>query len=97
MEATKESTHVGVYGRVVSSGTFTLTPEKFIIEGAINADDILLEISLHSFASIPFKPGCRIEVQHNNTTYRCVLEDGLLPAKFVNMVENFMKQYIQED
>ena len=46
-----------------------------------------LELPLSSFASIPFKPGLQIEVQHNHTTYRCVLEDGRLGAKFVNMVE----------
>lgn len=76
----------------VGCGTVTLTPEKFIIEGTVSGEEIRREIPLSSFASIPFKPGCRIEVQDGNTTYRCVLTDGRLAAKFVNMVELFYEK-----
>lgn len=67
----------------------TLTPEKFIIDGPINCKRQHLEIPISQFASLPFKPGCRIEIQHNKTTYRCVLDDGKLAMKFVNMVKVF--------
>ncbi len=67
----------------------TLTPQKFIIDGPINCKRQKLEIPISQFASLPFKPGCRIEVQHNKTTYRCVLDDGKLAMKFVNMVKVF--------
>ncbi len=66
-----------------------LTPEKFIIDGPINCKFQHLEVPITQFASLPFKPGCRIEIQHNKTTYRCVLDDGKLAMKFVNMVKVF--------
>ncbi|MBO5714777.1 MAG: 1-acyl-sn-glycerol-3-phosphate acyltransferase [Clostridia bacterium] len=64
----------------------TLTPEKFIISGPINCKYQHLEIPISHFASLPFKPGCRIEVQHGKTTYRCLLDDCKLATKFVDMV-----------
>ena len=67
----------------------TLTPEKFIISGAINCKYQKIEVPLTHFASLPFKPGCRIEIQQNKTTYRCVLDDGKLATKFVHAVEIF--------
>ena len=73
----------------VGYGTVTLTREHFVVEGTINGEDTKIEVPLCNFASIPYKPGCRIEVQHNHITYRCVLEDGKLASKFVYMVENF--------
>lgn len=75
----------------VGRAKITLTPEKFIIDGVINGEKSLIEVPITFFASIPFKPGCRIEIQHNKCTYRCVLDDGKLAIKFVNMVEKFYK------
>lgn len=73
----------------VGYAKITLTSEKFIIEGAINCEKTRLEVPISCFASLPFKPGCRFEIQHNKTTYRCVLDDGKLAMKFVNMVKVF--------
>lgn len=70
----------------VGCATVTLTPEKFIIDGPINCKHQHLEIPISHFASLPFKPGCRIEVQHGKTTYRCLLDDSRLATKFVDMV-----------
>ena len=67
----------------------TLTPEKFIISGPINCKFEHIEIPLTHFASLPYKPGCRIEVQHGKTTYRCLLDDSKLATKFVDMVRIF--------
>lgn len=64
----------------------TLTPEKFIISGPINCKFEHIEIPISHFCSLPFKPGCRIEVQHGKTTFRCLLDDGKLAMKFVDMV-----------
>ena len=64
----------------------TLTHDKFIIEGPINCKYQHIEIPISHFCSLPFKPGSRIEVQHGKTTYRCVLDDGKLATKFVDMV-----------
>ncbi len=79
----------------VGYGTITVTPEKFILEGEINGKETKIEVPLNSFASIPFKPGCRIEIQHNKTSYRCVLDDGKLATKIVNVVETYYER-IQE-
>ena len=81
----------------VGSGTITLTPEKFILEGTIKGEETTVEVSLNTFASIPFKPGSRIEIQCGKLSYRCVLEDGRLAAKFVNMVENYHERIIEDE
>ncbi len=71
----------------VGCANVTLTPEKFIIAGPINCKWQKIEIPISQFASLPFKPGCRIEIQHNKTTYRCILDDCKLAMKFVDMVK----------
>ena len=76
----------------VGYATITLTPEKFIIDGPINCKRQHLEIPITHFASLPFKPGCRIEIQHNKTTYRCLLDKSELSMKFVDMVEVYYKR-----
>ena len=73
----------------VGTANVTLTPEKFIITGNINSTWQKIEIPIAQFASLPFKPGCRIEIQHNKTSYRCVLDDGKLAMKFIDMVKIF--------
>ena len=75
----------------VGYATITLTPEKFIIDGPINCKRQHLEIPILQFASLPFKPGSRIEIQYNKTTYRCILDDGKLAMKYVDMVEVYYK------
>jgi ribosomal protein L37AE/L43A len=71
----------------VGCANVTLTPEKFIIAGPINCKWQKIEIPISQFASLPFKPGCRIEIQYNKTTYRCILDDCKLAMKFVDMVK----------
>ncbi len=73
----------------VGYAKITLTPEKFIIEGPINCKRQRIEAPISSFVSLPFKPGCRIEIQHGKTTYRCILDEPELAMKFVNMVKIF--------
>ena len=71
----------------VGRAKITLLHDTFIIDGKINGEEQKLEIPTKTFASLPFKPGCRIEIQHGKTTYRCVLDDGRLAQKFVDMVK----------
>ena len=71
----------------VGRANVTLTPEKFIITGIINSTWQKIEIPITQFASLPFKPGCRIEIQHNKTSYRCIFDDGKLAMKFIDMVK----------
>ena len=39
--------------------------------------------------TLPFKPGKYLEVQHGSDIYRCVLSDGRLVMKFINMLKIF--------
>ncbi len=71
----------------VGEGMVSLSNGKFNLSGIINGENIDLNIPTVSFASLPFKPGKHIEIQHGNDIYRCVLKDGHLAMKFINMVK----------
>jgi len=70
-------------------GTITLTYEHFTLEGTIGGEEISLNVPIASFASLPFVPGKYIEIQHHEDIYRCMLEDGRLAMKFINMIKHF--------
>lgn len=70
-------------------GSVTLSPERFLIEGILNGEAISLSVPTASFPTLPFSPGKYIEIQDGPTIYRCVLEDGRLAMKFINMVKIF--------
>ncbi|MBQ1955702.1 MAG: 1-acyl-sn-glycerol-3-phosphate acyltransferase [Clostridia bacterium] len=76
----------------VGHAEITLTPEIFIIDGVINGTAQRLEVPINNFASLPFKPGKRIEIQNGKTSYRCVLENGKLATKFVDMVKTYYEK-----
>lgn len=78
-------------------GTVTLSPEKFLLEGCLNGEDISLSIPINSFPTLPFSPGKYIEIQDGKTIYRCVLEDGKLAMKFINMVKIFYQLKSQKN
>ena len=73
----------------VGRAKITLNNQKFIIDGIINQEQTHIEVPTAPFSSIPFKPGCRFEIQHNKCSYRCVLDDGKLAQKFVNIVKKY--------
>ena len=70
-------------------GSVALSPERFLIEGILNGEAISLSVPTASFPTLPFSPGKYIEIQDGPTIYRCVLEDGRLAMKFINMVKIF--------
>lgn len=73
----------------VGQGTVTLEEKQFRISGQINGETVDLEISSEGFPTLPFSPGKHLEVQDGKTIYRCVLEDGSLVMKFINLVKIF--------
>ena len=81
----------------VGSGTITLSDKGFVLEGTIHGEPVQLQISMGSFASLPFSPGKYIEVQHGMDIYRCVLEDGRLAMKFINLVKIFYELALQKE
>ena len=80
----------------VGEGTVTLTRDKFLIEGTIHGERVCLNVPSSGFPSLPFAPGKHIEIQDGQTIYRCVLEDGRLAMKFINMIKIFYQSKTQE-
>lgn len=73
----------------VGEGTVTLNSEKFLLEGTLKGESFFLTVPTESFPTLPFRPGKYIEIQDGKTIYRCVLENGKLAMKFINMVKIF--------
>ena len=71
----------------VGSGTVTLSKLEFTIEGKLCSEDFCLQIPIEGIPTFPFKPGKYFEIQHGKDSYRCVLEDGRLAGKFINLVK----------
>lgn len=73
----------------VGDGILTLTSDCFALSGVPGIEEPELIIPTASFAALPYKPGKYIEVQHGETIYRCLPEDGRLVIKFINMIKIF--------
>jgi 1-acyl-sn-glycerol-3-phosphate acyltransferase len=73
----------------VGSGEITLNEKAFLINGEIEGEKTKMEIPISNFASLPFSPGKYLEIQKGDKIYRCVLENGKLVMKFINMVKIF--------
>ncbi len=73
----------------VGAGTVTLSPDKFLLEGTIRGEKVSVSVPTGYFPTLPFSPGKYIEVQDGSAIYRCVLEEGRLAMKFINMVKAF--------
>jgi hypothetical protein len=77
--------------REVGQGTLHLDREQFHYTGTIGGEATELHISISALPTLPFTPGRHLEIQDGNTIYRCVLEDGRLAMKFINMVKIFFE------
>ena len=73
----------------VGKGTVSLDAEQFVIEGWIRGEAVTLTVPIAGIPTLPFKPGKYLEVQQGSDIYRCVLEDGRLVMKFINLVKIF--------
>lgn len=73
----------------VGNTALLLTRDGFKLYGFINGEEVRLTIPIKKFASLPFSPGKYIELQHGEVIYRCLLDDGKLAMKFINMVKIF--------
>jgi hypothetical protein len=70
-------------------GEVRLTRDKLYLTGEVNGEALELALPTANFASLPFKPGKNMEVQHGEVIYRCYPEDGKLVMKFINMIKIF--------
>lgn len=75
----------------VGKGTLQLDKTQFRITGTIHGEAADLCIPIGNLPALPFTPGRHLEIQDGNTIYRCVLADGRLAMKFINMVKIFFE------
>ncbi len=73
----------------VGEGTLTITRDRILLSGTVNGDALDLSLQSANFASLPFKPGKSLEVQHGDVIYRCLPEDGRVVMKFINLIKVF--------
>lgn len=73
----------------VGTGTVTLSRDHFLLCACINGTDVDLSLPITSIPTLPFSPGKHLEIQHGEKIYRCVLDDGKLVMKYINMVKAF--------
>lgn len=73
----------------VGKGTLTLCAEHFNITGLLGGTPTELTVPILQFASLPYKPGSYIELQHGADIYRCWPENGRIVTKLIHMVELF--------
>lgn len=73
----------------VGHGTVELRSKHFTITGQIHGEPVALNISAEGLPTLPFSPGKYLEIQDGKTIYRCVLENGDLVMKFINLVKIF--------
>lgn len=71
----------------VGQGTICLSADTFRLRGSVNGQPLDISVEAGIFPSLPFSPGKYLEFQHGETIYRCVLNDGRLVMKFINMVK----------
>lgn len=80
----------------VGHGVITLSKTDFRLVGMVHNAEVDIKIPIHDFASLPFKPGKHLEIQSGDHIYRCVLEDGKLAMKYINMVKIFYELHLRE-
>ncbi len=73
----------------VGQGILRLDSKAFFFEGRIRGNDVTLTFPIAGVPTLPFKPGKYLEIQRGSDIYRCVLDDGRLVMKFINMVKIF--------
>jgi hypothetical protein len=73
----------------VGQGMLELTREQFVIDAQIRGEKTVMTVPITGLPSLPFSPGKYLEVQQGSNIYRCVLEDGKLVMKLINMVKIF--------
>jgi len=77
--------------RQVGQGTVQLDAHAFRYSGTLNGEEVQLQIPIAGLPTLPFSPGRYFEIQDGKNIYRCVLEDGRLVMKFINMVKIFYR------
>lgn len=80
----------------VGNGTITLQNGSFHIVGTIDGEAVNMIVPVGNVPTLPFSPGKYLEIQDGCQIYRCVLNDGKLVMKFINMVKIFYELRCEE-
>lgn len=70
----------------VGTGTLEWNQGQFVLRGTIHGETVELVIPAN-VPTLPFSPGKHLELQDGGTIYRCVLKEGHLVMKFINMLK----------
>lgn len=73
----------------VGEGVVSLSPEGFRVSAVINGELTQFDVSVTNIPTLPFSPGKYLEIQRDKDIFRCVLEDGRLVMKMINMLKLF--------
>ena len=73
----------------VGEGELRITEDKLYLSGTNLGEEFSLALPTSNYASLPFKPGKYIEVQHGDDILRCLPEDGRIVMKIINMIKIF--------
>ena len=67
----------------------TLTADEFLLEGTLKGEIVSLRLPTVNLASLPFTAGAYLEIQNEQTIYRCYPDDGDVVMKVIHMVKIF--------
>ena len=71
----------------VGEGRIILDREHITLVGEKRGEPFELKLSAVAYPSLPFGPGKYIEVQDGEDIYRCMLRDGSLSQKYINLLK----------
>lgn len=71
----------------VGSGRLTFSRSGISLVGTVKDEPLEIHIPAGRFPTLPFVPGKRLEVQYEGSSYRCVLSNGQLAGKFINLIK----------
>lgn len=80
----------------VGKGSVTLSKDGFVIKGNVGGEEKEIRVSICGIPTLPFSPGRHFEIQQGRDIYRCVLSDGRLAMKYINMVKIFHELGVRE-
>jgi len=73
----------------VGHGTVTLSADTISLHGQIRGESVHISVPIGGIPTLPFSPGKHFEIQHGQDIYRCVLAEGKLVMKYINIVKIF--------
>lgn len=80
----------------LGTGTLRLSSAGIELNGSLDGEPFALTVPVGSIPTLPFSPGKYLEIQDGNDIYRCVLHDGKLVMKFINMIKIFYELRTEE-